>query len=274
MPKQTVEVLIEGGKATAAPPLGPALGPLGVNISQIVGDINKKTASFAGMQVPVKVTMDTVTKAFSVSVGTPPTSALLKKEAGIDKGSSNPKTDHVADMRVEQIIKVAKMKEGSLLGRSLKEKVKEVMGTAGGLGLLIEGVDMRKAIAQVNEGRFDQEIREEKTELSATELEEMRRERQQLLKEIEARREEFERVAKSIIAGMTGKPRGEIKAKLVEAGVPTTIIEELLPKESVTAAVAAGEATPAAAAGGKAPAAAPAKDADKAGKGKGGKEKK
>ncbi len=96
----------------------------------------------------------------------------------------------------------------------------------------------------------------------------MRRERQQLLKEIEARREEFERVAKSIIAGMTGKPRSEIKAKLVEAGIPTTIIEELLPKESITAAAAAGEAAPAAAAGGKAPAAAPAKE------GKGGKEKK
>ncbi len=57
MPDQSVECLVEGGKATAAPPLGPALGPLGINIGQVVAEINKKTAEFKGMQVPVKVTV-------------------------------------------------------------------------------------------------------------------------------------------------------------------------------------------------------------------------
>ena len=89
MTKETVEALVAGGKATAAPPLGPALGPLGVNISDIVAEINKMTASFGGMQVPVKVTVDTDTKEFSTSIGTPPTSSLLKKEAEIKKGSGN-----------------------------------------------------------------------------------------------------------------------------------------------------------------------------------------
>ena len=58
MAKETVEVMVEGGKATAAPPLGPALGPMGVNIGQVVGKINEKTKSFAGMKVPVKVIID------------------------------------------------------------------------------------------------------------------------------------------------------------------------------------------------------------------------
>ena len=59
MAKDTVEVLIQGGKATAAPPLGPALGPKGVNIGKVVADINEKTKDYAGMQVPVKVIIDT-----------------------------------------------------------------------------------------------------------------------------------------------------------------------------------------------------------------------
>ena len=83
MGKQTIEVLIEGGKATAAPPLGPALGPTGVNIGQVVSEINKKTAAMKGMQVPVKVIVDDKDKSVEITVGTPPASALIKKEANI-----------------------------------------------------------------------------------------------------------------------------------------------------------------------------------------------
>jgi len=87
MAKKSVEVLVEGGKATAAPPLGPALGPLGVNIGQVVSDINKKTAEFKGMQVPVKVEVDDQTKAYTISVGTTPCAELIKNEAGIPEGT-------------------------------------------------------------------------------------------------------------------------------------------------------------------------------------------
>ncbi|HLC99052.1 MAG TPA: 50S ribosomal protein L11, partial [Candidatus Nanoarchaeia archaeon] len=107
MPKQTVEALVNGGQATAAPPLGPALGPLGVNIGQVISDINKKTADFKGMQVPVKIIVDTDTKKFDITIGTPPASALIKKEAKIEKGSGNPLADKIADLKIEQIIKIA-----------------------------------------------------------------------------------------------------------------------------------------------------------------------
>lgn len=243
MPTQTVEALIQGGEATAAPPIGSSLGPLGVNIGQVVSEINKKTASFKGMQVPVKVKVDTSTKEFSISVGTPPASALIKKEAGIEKGSANPLIDKVADLRIENIIKIAKMKESSLLGKTLKERVKEIIGTCNSMGIMVENVSAKDAIQLVNEGKFDEEIKTEKTELTAEELRELEEEKKKLAEEIERRREEFIKLAKEIIAQNEGKARGFIKGKLTEAKIPAKIIDELLPVEGAPAAGAApGEA--------------------------------
>ncbi len=241
MATQTVETLVPGGKATASPPLGPALGPLGVNIGQVVADINKKTSAFNGMQVPVKVSVDTVTKEFEISVGTPPASALILKEAGIEKGSGNPKADKVADVLIEQIIKIAKMKEDNLLGKSLKEKVKEIIGTCNSMGILVEGKPAVEALKEVNEGKYDKEIKEEKTELSAEEIKQLEEEKKKLAEEMGKRRAEFEKTAKTIIAEMAGKERGAIKAKLSEAGIPDAMIKELLPVEGEAAGAEAKE---------------------------------
>ena len=82
-----VSVLVEGGKASAGPPLGPALGPLGVNVGQVVAQINEQTKRFAGMRVPVVVKVNPSTRAFTLVVGRPPVAALLLKEAGKEKGS-------------------------------------------------------------------------------------------------------------------------------------------------------------------------------------------
>ena len=109
MAKQIVEALINGGQATAAPPLGPALGPLGLNIGQIILEINKKTASFKGMQVPIKSIADTTTKTFEITVGTPPASSLILKEVGVEKGSGKPDKEKVADIMIEQVIKVTEI---------------------------------------------------------------------------------------------------------------------------------------------------------------------
>src|SRR6266700_3498989 len=108
--KKTVDALIDGGKATAGPPLGPVLGPLGVNVLQIVNKINEITKAYAGMKVPVKVIVDTEDKSFEVEVGTPTTSALIVKELGIEKGSATPNTAKVGDLSPQQIIKIAEMK--------------------------------------------------------------------------------------------------------------------------------------------------------------------
>ena len=256
MPKEKVEVLVEGGKATAAPPVGPALGPMGVNIGQVVGDINKKTASFAGMQVPVKIFIDKETKEYEIVIGTPPASGLIKKEANLEKGSGKAKHEMVADILIEQIIKIAKMKETATLGKSLKEKIKEIIGTCQSMGILVEGKPAKETMRDVEAGLFDEEIRLEKTELTAEELARLEEEKKRLAEELAKRKAELEKIAKEIIAQMVGKPRGEIKAKLVQCGIPDDMIKELLPIEGVAAAGAAPGTAPAA---GAAPPAAEAK---------------
>lgn len=236
MAKQSIDSLVEGGKATAAPPLGPALGPLGVNIGQVVAKINKMTAAFSGMKVPVKVIVDKDTKEFEIEIGTPPCSQLIKKEAKIEKGSGNPLTDKVADILIEQCIKIAKMKETVLLGKNLKNKIKEVIGTCRSMGILVEGKPADEAIKLINAGEFDEKIKAEKTELSAEELKHLEEEKKKLAQEIEERRTEFEKTAKDIIASMEGKDKGDIKSKLKEANIPDAIVKELMPTEEVAPA--------------------------------------
>ncbi|HPP44300.1 MAG TPA: 50S ribosomal protein L11, partial [Methanomassiliicoccaceae archaeon] len=116
----TVEVLVEGGKATPGQPLGPALGPLGVNIPKIVAEINNKTKAFNGMKVPVKIIIDSKTKDFEIKVGTPPTTSLITKELGIEKGSGSSKSVKVGNLTMDQVVKIAQMKADSLMGKDLK----------------------------------------------------------------------------------------------------------------------------------------------------------
>ncbi len=231
MASETVQVMVEGGKATAAPPLGPALGPLGVNIGQVVSEINKKTQDFKGMQVPVKVTVDRETKQFTIAIGTPPASQLILKEAKIQKGSGNPKTELVADLKIEQVIKIAKMKADSLLGKTTKERVKEILGTCSSMGVMVEGKLADETIKDVVAGKYDEQIRLEKTEISAEELRKLEEEKKRLQEELKARREEFLAKAKQIQAQMAGKDNKAIKAAMVEAKIPTEIIKELIPDE-------------------------------------------
>lgn len=106
--KKTVDLLVSGGQATAGPPLGPALGPLGVNVLEIVNKINELTKDYAGMKVPVKVTVDPETKEFEVTIGTPTTSALIVRELKIEKGSGTPNTEKVGNLTMEQIIRISK----------------------------------------------------------------------------------------------------------------------------------------------------------------------
>ena len=255
MAKETIEVLVEGGKATAAPPLGPALGPAGVNIGLVVAEINKKTASFNGMQVPVKVIVDSDTKAFEIKVGTPPTSQLIRKEAKVEKGSKNPKDEKIADIKIEQVIKIAMMKDDALFGKTLKEKVKAVMGTCNGMGILVEGKPGKDTIADVDAGKFDAEIKSGKTELSAEEMKQLEEEKQKLTADLAKRMDEFMAKAKETISAMQGKDKKVIKLKLHELKIPESIITELLPPEPGEGAAAPGApgaaAKPAAPAGKK-----------------------
>jgi len=152
---ETVKALVEGGKASAGPPLGPALGPLGVNIMQIINTINDKTKKFEGMKVPVKVIIDPKTKNFEIEVGTPPAASLILKEIGGEKGSSSPTKHKVGNITIDQTINVAKMKFENLLGKDLKQKTKEIIGTCASMGVTVEGKDPKEIQKAIDKGEFD-----------------------------------------------------------------------------------------------------------------------
>ncbi len=158
MAKETIEILIDGGKATPGPPLGPAIGPLGINMMQVVEQINQKTADFEGMKVPVKVIVDVGTKEFEITVGTPPTTALIKDELNIEKGSQDPGLDKIADLTVEQALKIARMKFDALLSNDYKNAAKEVIGTCVSMGITVEGKDPREVQQEIDQGRYDDQL--------------------------------------------------------------------------------------------------------------------
>jgi len=148
-----VEALVPGGKASAGPPLGPALGPLGVNVAQVVAKINEQTKDLNGMQVLVKVIVKSRTE-FEIEVGTPPTSALIIKEMGLEKGSGD-KTI-LGDLTMEQVLKIANIKRKGLLSKTLKHAAREVIGTAGSLGATIDGMPSKEAQLAVTSGKYDE----------------------------------------------------------------------------------------------------------------------
>lgn len=150
----TVEALVDGGRASAGPPLGPALGPKGVNIGQIIAAINEKTKAFSGMKVPVKILIND-DKSFDIKVGTPPVSALIKGELGLASGSSATNTVKVGNLTVEQAIKVADMKKDDLLGADLKARVLEVAGNCVSIGVTVDGKEPKAFQADVKAGVYD-----------------------------------------------------------------------------------------------------------------------
>ncbi len=152
---KTVELIVAGGQATAGPPLGPALGPLGINIMAVVTKINELTKDYAGMKVPVKISVNTDDKSFEVTVGVPTSSALLVSELKIEKGSGTPNSAKVGDVKVDQIVRIAKIKRPELLAKTLKGAAKEIMGTCVSIGVTVEGKDPREVQKEVDEGKFD-----------------------------------------------------------------------------------------------------------------------
>lgn len=183
MGKETIELLVEGGKAAPGPGSAPKLSMLKLNVGEIFKEINEKTSEFKGMQVPVKIEVDTETKEYKILVGTPPVSSLIKKELGIEKATTaKPKETEASaeggeekpaekkskseektilgDLKFEQVVKIAKLKKDNLLAKDLKAAVKLVLGTANSMtGILVEGKRPKEIIKEVEEGKWDDKLK-------------------------------------------------------------------------------------------------------------------
>jgi len=156
--KQTISSLVTGGEASAGPPLGPALGPMGVNIMEVINAINEQTKEFQGMKIPVSVSVDADTKKWEIEVGIPSASALLLKEAGIQKGSGTSGTEWVGEVSADMIAKIAKVKLETSYASSLKSVAKQIVGTCVSLGIKVEGKTPKEFTAEINEGKWDSKL--------------------------------------------------------------------------------------------------------------------
>jgi len=135
--KSKIKLQAPGGKATPAPPIGPALGQHGVNIGQFVTQFNEKTRELNGMTVPVVINVYD-DKSFDFIVKSPPAAVLLLKEAGLDKGSGEPNTNKVGKVTKAQVRKISETKMEDLNAFSLEAADKIVAGTARSMGIEIE----------------------------------------------------------------------------------------------------------------------------------------
>ena len=158
--------MVEGGKMEPGPAVAQQIGPLGLNMGQIISDVNKATEGFKGMKVPVELDVNTGTKTWTIKVSSPPVSEMLKKELGLEKGSGDHKKLQVANIPIEIVIKIAKTKLADALEKDLKAIVKTVAGTCQSLGILIENKKALEICEEIEEGVYDKEIKEEKTEAS------------------------------------------------------------------------------------------------------------
>ena len=132
-----VKLQIQAGKANPAPPVGPALGPTGINIMQFCKDFNEKTAKDAGMIFPVVLTVY-ADKTFEYVLKTPPAAVLLKQAAKIDKGSARPHKDKVAKVTRAQVEEIANIKMREINASSLDSAVSMIKGTARSMGIVVE----------------------------------------------------------------------------------------------------------------------------------------
>ena len=153
MSEVTVTGLVEGGKASSGPPLGPALGPLGVNINGIISEINEKTKQFEGIKIPVKVHVDTTTKSFRIEIGAPTTSALILKELKLTAGAKT-KAEIVGNITMDQLKAIAKSKEASIYGKTLGQRVNQILGTCKSMGVTCDGEDPMLVIKKIKDGEL------------------------------------------------------------------------------------------------------------------------
>ncbi len=190
MSKETIEMLVEGGNAKPGPTTAPKFSQFKINMGELFNKINQETKEYKGMNVPVKVIIDTDTKEYTIKVGVPPVSSLIKKELGLDKiGSSGSKKvaaqpekgkekakkeevkeakeevkevkgekKIVGNLTIEQCIKIAKMKQSGLLSKNLKNAVREIVGSCVSMPITVDGKPPKQVLKEIDKGIYDSKI--------------------------------------------------------------------------------------------------------------------
>jgi len=170
----TIKLLVDGGAMKPGPAIAQQLGPMGINMGKVLSDVNAATASFKGMQVPVNLDVDAKKKTFTITVLSPSVAALLKKEMGIEMGSGERKKVQVGNLAIEQVISVTKQKLPGMLANNFMGALKSVIGSTMAMGVLIESKDPKEILQDIEDGKYDKEIKSQKTEASPEKLKELK----------------------------------------------------------------------------------------------------
>lgn len=168
-----IKLIVEGGNMKPGPAVAQQLGPMGVNLGKVIEDVNKMTESFNGTKVPVELDVDPSTKEYTIEVFSPPVAELVKKEMKLEKASGEAGKVIAGNIALETIIKVAKTKLDSLLARDLKAAVRLVVGTCTSMGVLIDSKSPIEIGREIEEGKHDEMIKSEKTEVDAEKKKEL-----------------------------------------------------------------------------------------------------
>ncbi|MBI1972699.1 50S ribosomal protein L11 [Candidatus Woesearchaeota archaeon] len=214
--KEKIDMMVEGGAAKADASLSQKLGPLKINIPDVLKKVNEKTSAFKGMKIPVKLFVNTQTKDVEIQVGTPPVSELLKHELKLEKGSGTPNKEKLANIAIEQLIKIAKMKQDAMLERTLKDAVKTIAGSCNSLGILVEGTDSHAFTMDVNGGKYDSLLQQEITTVSADKMHHLQAQLTQVQEHLRKEAEKAKAEAEAVAAAATpqaapGAPAEEAK---------------------------------------------------------------
>lgn len=160
-----IKLLVEGGKMSPGPAVAQQLGPMGINMGKVISDVNEATKEFAGVTLPVHLTINPETKEVSIKVLSPPTSELIKKELGVAKASGARLKQSVGNLAIEQVISIAKSKHDAMLSNDFMATIKSVIGTCQALGVLIESKEVKETMQDIKEGKFADEISAKKTDV-------------------------------------------------------------------------------------------------------------
>src|SRR3989344_1807077 len=191
-----VKLIVEGGAMQPGPAVAQQLGPMGINLGKVISDVNESTSGFKGMKVPVELDVNPKTKSYEIKVLSPPTSELIKKELGLEKGSGSALATKVGNIAIEHIIKVAKTKMSNLLAKDLKSAVKLVVGSCVSLGVLIENKEAKEIEKEIDQGKYDKEISNEITEVPIMKKKEL----ELFFNEVKARQEKAKKAAEEAAA--------------------------------------------------------------------------
>lgn len=171
MPK--IKLIVDGGSMKPGPAVAQQIGPLGINMGKVIDDVNKATAGFKGVKVPVEIDVNSKTKTYQIAVFSPPVAELIKKELKLEKASGEAGKTFVGNISFESVIGIAKTKQANLLARNLRAAVKLIVGSCVSLGVLVDSKPAKQIMREIEDGVYDSDIKHEKTEASEEKMKQL-----------------------------------------------------------------------------------------------------